>query len=103
MLNIMNKIGKRKLDKKSIIWASSLGGGAGVAGAVGDGDGTGGIIDCCDTPDMDTAESTCNELLLNGVFLIELFKLLLVLFWFVCDIFQIILEGTRAFLHWVFY
>lgn len=38
-------------------------GGAGVAATIGD--------DCCETADMDTAESTCNELLLYGCFFIE--------------------------------
>ena len=62
----MNEIGKRKLDTKSTICASSLGG-ADTAGAacVACADGCDVVIttgvDCIDTPDMDTAESTCSE------------------------------------------
>lgn len=100
---MMNEIGNRKLETKSTICASSLGGslgpdgcgggGAAAATAAGTGagadvartmldatpplatiggDGATGGVDCCDMPDMETAESTCNELLLCGVFLIEL-------------------------------
>ena len=82
ILKMMNDIGKRKLDTKSTICASSLGGslgpdgcgggGAGApdAGAVATtmfgaaplatmgGEGAAGGVDCCDMPDMDTAEST---------------------------------------------
>ena len=98
MLNTINEMGNRKLDTKSTIWASSLGislitGGAGVLGGAGGGalttagacgiellpivcviiggEGAVGGVDCCEMPDMDTAESTCNELLLCGVLRIE--------------------------------
>ena len=70
-------MGNRKLEIKSIIWASSLeaggGGGGGGGGAIGKANGVtkAGGVDCCETPDIDTAESTCNELLLCCDFLIE--------------------------------
>ncbi len=55
-------IGKAKLDTKSTICASSFcraltaGGEAGSCDVV-----TTTGVDCIDTPDMDTAESTCSE------------------------------------------
>ena len=78
ILNMMNEIGKRKLDTKSTIWASSRdGGGAGAGVGVGAGGGDGGICttgdECWEAAEIDTAESTCNELLLYGSFVFELF------------------------------
>lgn len=54
MLKIINAIGNKKLDTKSTICASSRGGAARRAGT---GEDTTGV-DCCEIPDMDTAEST---------------------------------------------
>ena len=54
------------------------GGGGGGGGGMANGVTRAGGVDCCDTPDMDTAESTCSELLLCWDFFIELewFRLL---------------------------
>lgn len=54
MLNMIKEIGNKKLETKSIIWASSLG------AEIGRGDAAGGL-DCCETPDKETTESTCKE------------------------------------------
>ncbi len=62
ILNIINIIGKAKLDTKSTICASSFCGALTAGGEAGSCDvvtTTG--VDCIDTPDMDTAESTCSE------------------------------------------
>jgi hypothetical protein len=76
ILKIINDIGKRKLEIRSIICASSFaaggGGGGGGGGGIAKGVTRAGGVDCCETPDIDTAESTCNELLLCCDFFIEL-------------------------------
>ncbi len=70
ILKIIKDIGNRKLDIKSIICASSFavaaggGGGGGGGGGIAKGVTRAGGVDCWETPDIETAESTCKELLL---------------------------------------